>query len=390
MTTTALLDIVQKIEPVLRENAGLAEQACRLQDASVQAMRDAGLCAMWVPEALGGLELDPVSTFSVLEEVARIDAAAGWNLQLTVGFAVFGAWLPDEGAREIFSRDVVVAGALFPPARAVRAEGGYRITGRMPFVSGCHHADWIIAPATVMDEAASRTRSDEAPVSLIVFLPGSDIEIIDHWDTLGLRGTGSHDIAFAEAFIPERRTAPFVPFEDRPPGSAYQGPLYRLVFWQAVAALATPALGIARAAIDDVVSLATTKTPAYTGIPLRERVVVQSQIAQAEAHLGAAKAYLHDAVGEAWNSCQQGSILSTKHREKLQLASSHAAQEAAVAVRLVHTAAGTSGIRNEFPFARHFRNIHSVTQHAFISPSRFESVGQLMFGLQPEWPFFAF
>ncbi|HEX2300719.1 MAG TPA: acyl-CoA dehydrogenase family protein, partial [Pseudonocardiaceae bacterium] len=77
-----------------------------MQDASVQAMRDAGLCGMWVPEALGGLELDPVSTFSVLEEVARIDAAAGWNLQLTVGFAVFGAWLPDEGAREIFCRDV--------------------------------------------------------------------------------------------------------------------------------------------------------------------------------------------------------------------------------------------------------------------------------------------
>ena len=375
-----LLDAVRDIEPVLRAGTDLGEVDTRLPEASLVAMRKAGLFGMWVPRALGGLELDPVGTFRVIEEVARIDAAAGWNLQLSVGFSPFGAWLPDEGAKEIFGPDVVVAGTLFPPAQAVSVSGGYRLTGRAPFVSGCHGADWFLAPAAVEGD----------PTPIVAFFPASDAEIVEHWDTLGMRGTGSHDVAVTDRFVPARRTGPFVPFADRPPGGVYQGPLYRLVFWHSVAALAAPALGIARAAIDDLVSLAGAKTPAYASTPLRDRVTAQSQVAQARAELDAARAYLHGALAEAWQTCRTGALLSTDQRAALQLASTHAAQAAAAAVRLVHACAGTSGIRNEWPFARHFRNVHTITQHAFISAARYEDVGRTIFGLKPEWPFFAF
>lgn len=384
-----LLQRVHTIAPILREHAWAAEQNHRLSQESVAAMREAGLYAMFVPKALGGLELDPMSTFQILEEVSRIDAAAGWNLQLSVAIGVLGAWLPDEGAREIFSRDVIVAGTLFPPAQAVAIPGGYRVTGRAPFVSGCHSASWFVGPAQVIEDGALLLQ-DGNPVTVLVFFPASDAEIIDNWDTLGMRGTGSHDVAITDRFVPDQHTAPFVPYADAPPGSAYQGPLYRLTIWHSIAALAAPALGIAQAAIDDLVALATTKTPAYTATPLAARASAQTQAAQAQAHVGAARAYLYDSLDQAWQTCLGGSVLTREQRMTLQLASCHAVQAAATAVRLVHTAAGGTAIRAGHRFQEYFRNTHTITQHAFVSASRFDAVGQMMFGLDPDWPFFAF
>jgi alkylation response protein AidB-like acyl-CoA dehydrogenase len=382
---------VEKIEPVLRENGPVAEQIRRLPDASVNAMREAGLYRMWTPKDLGGLEIDPVSGVDLFEKIARIDAAAGWNLYMSVTPSVFGMWLSDDGAREVFAGEPTLAGALFPPASAVPAEGGYRVSGRVPFVSGCHAATWLILAAVVIEDGEPKRTADGVPVSLLAFVPRADAGIIDNWDTLGMRGTGSHDVEVTDLFVPENRAPVFAPFADDPPGSAFQGPLYRMVFWEAPPGLASIALGIARAAIEDVVQLARVKTPAYTGIPLRERPAAQSQIAQAEGHRAAAWAYLRETLAAAYaTTCETGRILTIDQRRDIQLASCHAVQAAATAVRLVHEVAGSSAIRNSQPFAGHFRNVHTVTQHAFTSVSRYESVGQLMLGLPPEWPFFAF
>lgn len=385
-----LLVAVKKIEPVLRENVALGEATCRLPQATVDAVREAGLWRMWVPAALGGSEVDPVTAWRVIEEVARIDGAAGWNVANGNAGALLGAWLPDDGARHVFRADTILAGALFPPMQAVPVVGGYRITGRSPFVSGCLEATWFYAPVVVVDGGVPRTDEHGNPVSLIVFFPRSEAEVIDNWDTLGMRGTGSHDVAVDDRFVPEQFAGPFVPFTDDPPGRAYQGPLYRMVIWQAIAMLAAVPLGMARAAVEDLVALAGAKTPAYTASPLRERPGVQSQVAQAQAHVGAAVAYLHSALAGAWETCRTGAILTTEQRMTLQLAGCHGQQAAASAVRLVHTAAGTSAIRNAHRFAEYFRNVHTMNQHAFTSASRFESVGQLMLGLPPDWPFFAF
>jgi indole-3-acetate monooxygenase len=204
-TGESLLEAVKSIEPILREHAQESEERSRLAKPVVEAMRQARLFAMWIPKSLGGLELDPMSAFRVVEEVSRIDSAAGWNLQLSIAAGPFGAWLPDEGAEEIYSKDLIMAGALFPPAQAVPVEGGYRVTGRTPFVSGCHHCSWFIAPAHVMERTGPRTENGE-PVTVLAFLPASDGEIVDNWDTLGMRGTGSHDVAIRDKFVPKHHT----------------------------------------------------------------------------------------------------------------------------------------------------------------------------------------
>ena len=203
-----------------------------------------------------------------------------------------------------------------------------------------------------------------------------------------MRGTGSADVVVSDLFIPERHTAPLAPLEK--PGTAYRGPLYRLTIWVPIALLAPPALGIARAAIDDLIALARTKTPSYTGAALAQRQVVQRQVAEAEATLGAGRAYLYDTFQETYAAAVQGVEITLDQRLKMQLATSHAVMCAARAVELVHAAAGTSSIRNEHQFQKHFRDAHTITQHAFASASRYESVGAVMLGVESDWGFFAF
>jgi indole-3-acetate monooxygenase len=393
MATTAagisLLERVRAIAPIIQSNAANAERDRQLSTPVVQAMIDAGLYRMSVPQALGGLELDPVSIVRVLEEVSRLDSAAGWNLQISQGALSFCGWLPEQVTREIFAGhpDTIVAGALTPPGRAVPAEGGYRVTGRWPFASGCNHASWLVGSAFIFDSDEPRRDENGIPIQLMLAFPKSDGAILDTWHTVGMRGTGSHDISIQDTFVPQWRTAQVAPLRQLP--KAFDRPLYRLTLWFAVAALATPSLGTARAAIDALIDLGRKKTPNYTRSPLAERAVAQMQVARAEALVEAARAYLHETVRDAFDTASQGHFLTQKQKIAIQLASSHAIRSAADAVDLVHQAAGTSAIREEQPFERYFRDIHVMTQHAFGSASRFESVGKLMFGLETDWPFFA-
>ena len=204
----ALLEAVHEIEPVIRAHAADAEASRRLSDIVADAMRRRGLYRMWRPRAFGGLELDPMTAFEVLETVSRIDSAAGWNLQLSSALDAFGAWFSDEGAEEIFGRpDSSLAGAFFPFRRAVAVDGGYHVTGRTPFVSGAHQAAWFMGLAHVHDGETPRLGTDGAPVTLITACPAKNAVILDTWRTLGMRGTGSHDVEMTDAFVPSRHTA---------------------------------------------------------------------------------------------------------------------------------------------------------------------------------------
>jgi alkylation response protein AidB-like acyl-CoA dehydrogenase len=384
----ALLDIVRELEPVIREHSADAERERRLPAAVANAMRDHGLYRMWRPKAFGGYETDPMTAFQVFEEVSRIDSAAGWNLQLSCGVDAFGPWFADQGAQEIFgAADAIFAVAFFPARRAVPVDGGYRVTGRTPFVSGVDHCWWVVGLANIFENDALRLWDNGAPVTIITACPIGEATIVENWRTLGMRGTGSHDVVMSDVFVPARHTTLLVPLDK--PGSAYEGPLYRFTAWAAIAALSTVATGTARAAIDDLIELAGKKSPAYTAKPLKDRSIVQAQIGRAEATLGAARAYLYQSLQETWNEAVTGRVIDMPHKIRLQLAATHAVTAAAEAVDLVHAAAGTTGIREEHRFERYFRDVHTISQHGFISPGRFESVGQLLLGVPVEWPFYA-
>jgi indole-3-acetate monooxygenase len=252
-------------------------------------------------------------------------------------------------------------------------------------VSGAKQCQWFFGLAQIFEGDTPRVANTGEPVTLITACPATNAVIIDSWRTLGMRGTGSHDVLMTDVFVPERHVALLVPREAS--CRAYGGPLYRFTIWAPVAALATIATGIARAAIDDLMNLAARKTPSYTTKSLRDRSIVQSLIGQAEATLGAARGYLYEALREVWAAAVRGEMIEMQGKIKLQLAATHAVEAAAKVVDMVHAMVGTTGIRDEHSFQRYFRDVHTITQHGFISTSRYEWIGQALLGVPVEWPF---
>jgi alkylation response protein AidB-like acyl-CoA dehydrogenase len=388
-TAAQLLERVGEISPLIGERAAEAEEMRRLPRPVVDAMLEAGLYRMSRPKAFGGLEVDPITIFRVVEEVARHDSAAAWNLQLSLAANCMLAWLPDEGAAEVLEGhpSTIIATSFTLGRRAKAVDGGYRLSGQWPFVSGSHDCQWLFFIPDVVDDDEPRLNDDGSPVQRFMYLPTDQAEILDTWHTLGMRGTGSDDVAVSDVFVPEHHTALHAPLEK--PGTAYRGPLYQLTVWVPIGLLVPPALGIARAAIDGLLEMAGAKTPSFTGSSLGQRQVVQRQVAEAEATLGAGRAYLYETFRESWEMALQGAEITLDQKRKMQLAMTHGVICAAKAVDLVHTAAGSSSIRNEHKFQQHFRDVHTITQHAFVSASRHESAGQLMLGLETDWGFFA-
>jgi alkylation response protein AidB-like acyl-CoA dehydrogenase len=381
--TETLLQAVERLSPIIAEHAGSAEAARRLSDDVYEAMHGAGLFGIHAPKAHGGLELHPVDAVRVYEAIARIDPSAAWNLLMNQGISAYAAWLPAEGARELF-RDgpTMTAGAFNPPAAARRVDGGWRITGRVPFASGCHHARWLAMPAVAVD-GDDQPRVDPAtgkPEVFGVFFPRADAEILDTWHTLGMRGTGSADIAVRDLFVPDLMTAPVGPLRQPAPG--FEGPLFRLWPWTNILGEAAVSIGIAAEAVDQAIQLCKTKTAAYNAVPLREQQLVQYQMGNARARVEASRDTIHGAANAAYDElAQTGDGLSSAAKIRLQLAVCFAAEACADAVRLVNDAVGAAAIRLEQPFQRYFRDAHVLLQHSSKSAPRYASAGRLMFGL---------
>jgi alkylation response protein AidB-like acyl-CoA dehydrogenase len=365
----------------------MSEAGRRLAPEAMDALIDAGILRALLPAAYGGAELGAVHGLQLIEELGTIDSAAGWIAMICSGGAWLTLLLPPQAADEIFADPrAVVCGSFNPPLTAEAVQGGYRVSGHTSFASGCNYATWLIGQALVMENGAPKIGPMGMPVALAVFFPAGDAEIVDNWDTLGMRGTGSHDFRVSDVFVPEHRVWPFGPFAAVNP--AFTDPLSRMALWWFGPSVAAVALGVARAAIADLVELAQAKTPSYTQTGLADKPIVQDRLARARAAVDAARVYLYGSLGEAEEAVRSQPRLSIEQGIPLALAGSYAVDAAARAVDLVHSCVGTSGIRNAQRFQQYFRDVHTISQHAFASAGRFESAGKLLLGRESDWPFY--
>jgi alkylation response protein AidB-like acyl-CoA dehydrogenase len=382
---TKIIEAARRITPVIRKHADEAEQERRLSPPVLAALHDSGLLRMCTPQSLGGLEVDPLTRALVIEEISGHDTAAGWTLANPLDCAYLCARLPDAGAEDIYSRgaNIVIAAQFGHPMQATPTQGGYRITGRSPFISNCHDADWIATTAVVMSGDPSPAAG--APEVVVAYLPRESCQVIDTWHVMGMRGTGSHDVTVSDVFVPKSRTFPFVP--EFTPGSHYQGLLYRFPLIGMVASDLPPLLlAVARRAIEEVSMLAQGKVPVAANAKLRERASAQAKLAQAEASLRAARVFLYDTLRETWESTIAGETFSLRHKADVLLAMTHAVQSAVQTVELTYRIAGTSGIYTQNPLERYFRDVQVMRHHAFGAETRYETVGQVYLGLPPDFP----
>jgi alkylation response protein AidB-like acyl-CoA dehydrogenase len=217
----------------------------------------------------------------------------------------------------------------------------------------------------------------------------TEVEIIDTWDSLGMRGTDSNDIEAKGVFVPESRAFRFEP--DSIPAAPFDGPLYRMPALAATFTIIAPvALAIARGAIHELRHIVTTKVPLGSMKTARDRSAVQSAVAEAEAMVRSARLFFYDVLTRAWERAVAEKLFTLEDKAELMLASTWAVRNAARATDLMHRMGGTNGIYARSRLERHFRDAQTVRHHGFVSDSRLETVGQVHLGVPPEFPFVAF
>jgi alkylation response protein AidB-like acyl-CoA dehydrogenase len=360
-------------------HAAASDRDRRLPDELVRELADAGVYRLLVPASLGGLEAHPADLAAVVEDLARGDGAAGWCAAIGATSGVVAAYLPEDGAGEVFGGGRAIAGGVFAPrGRAVAAEGGgYTVSGRWPFASGCESCTWLMGGCVVEDGGSPRLLANGQPDVRLMLAPAADVAIHDTWTTMGLRGTGSHDIEFALLDVPERHSASL--FSDRP---LHDGPLYAFpVFGLLALAIGAVGLGIARGALGDIVELAGGKTPTGSRRRLADRAAVQEGVARAEAELRAARAFLHESIAAAWRTASATGEVPLDERGGLRLAATHAAETGAAVTAAAHRMGGGTAVYESSPLARRFRDAHVATQHMLVSPATWELAGRVLLGL---------
>jgi alkylation response protein AidB-like acyl-CoA dehydrogenase len=372
------IDAAKGLSSRIQASAEEIEQSRRLPLPLVEAMAQAGLFRLWIPRALGGEEADPMTLVRVVEEVSRADGAAGWCMAIGGAYGAFGGYLHAEAACEIYGSDPLVrtAGQFQPLGNAVVEDGGYRVTGRWPLGSGCQHSSWIVGGCRILDGEQPRLRPDGRPVTRILFFPAVDCEILDTWHSIGLRGTGSHDYAVADVFVPAARA---LSFRDPPvePGPLYAIPTIALF----VTVLAAVPLGIARHAIDIVRDLARTKITGRSGRRLNEDATMQANLGIAEAALRSARSFLYETLEMTWEAVSAGQELGIEQRAMLWLASTHTAAAAKQAAELMFSAGGSASPYASTGVERCVRDIHAAGQHITLAPPNYQMAGQAFLDL---------
>ncbi|HKP15874.1 MAG TPA: acyl-CoA dehydrogenase family protein [Gemmatimonadaceae bacterium] len=386
----SLLERARALGPMIREHADTTERDRRLARPVIDAMRDAGLFRMFTPRALGGLEADPVTVARVVEEVSGFDSAAGWALQAGSSGSWWTSNLPAEGVAELFADgpDLLMSASFAPPHRAEEVPGGYLFSGRGPLASTIHDSPWVMMTAMVFDGEQPRM-TPFGPEIVGLIMRTSDVEIVDTWHSLGMRGTDSNDVAASGVFIPTARSFHVMPEFER--GSQFRGPLYQVSALVPTFAIIAPvALAIARGALTELRELAGRKTPLGARKTLKDRTAAQAALAEGEAVLRAARLFFYDELAAAWQRAATGQRATLQQKADMMLASTHAVQSTAKVADLVHRMAGTSGIYARNRLERHFRDAQTVRQHGFLCESRLETVGQVYLGVEPEFGFVVF
>jgi alkylation response protein AidB-like acyl-CoA dehydrogenase len=377
MNATILADPVSAVgslTQMIREECAVCDRTRAIPAPVVDALRDAGVFHLLAPRAVGGAEADPLTFLRVVEEVSYADGSAGWCTMIGGCYATFGGMLPSEGAREIFGDPSTISAGSFRPDKGVatEVEGGYRVSGRWDLASGSSHANWYIAGATIMRDGAPVPGPHGMPLMREFFFPASEAQVIDTWESTGLRGTASHDYAAQDVFVPEHRT---LWFQDPP---TEPGPLYRMppvaMFSTFIAAVQ---LGIARHAIDAFVELATTKIPTMSQIILADRVTAQASLGRATAMVSSARGYLENVLQSLWDRIQAGHAPTLGDRRDLWLASAHAGHTAYAAIDMLYTAAGATAVYATSPFDRCLRDARTALQHVCTQEVHFELAGRL-------------
>ncbi len=371
----------QAVAPLIAAAADEIEAGGEIPAHLLDALHGAALYRALLPRAFGGDEAHPAVYVQMIETIAAADASVAWCIGQNSGCSMCAAYMKPEIAREIWGNDprAALAWGAGPQGIAVVVDGGYRVTGTWSFASGGRHATWLGGHSRVQERDGSLRRDAAGePAERSMLFPRGAVQWKPDWNVMGLRGTGSDGYSVTDLFVPEDYSVN----RDNPAERREAGTLYRFSTTNLYAsAFGCVAMGIARGALDAFKALAREKAPQGTGRTLRDNPVIQTQVALAEAKLGAARAYLLRTLEEIWDEVAISGAMTLDQRMRIRLAATFATHQAREVVDIAYHEAGATAIFAANPFERRFRDINSVTQQVQARSAHFETVGAHMLGL---------
>lgn len=350
------------------------EAAGTLSLATVDALDEAGLLALKLPEVLGGAEADPVMQFDVIEAMAAIDASAGWCMMVgATSLALPSVFLPDEAIAQMFDggRAPRAAGVFMPTGQAIRVAGGYRVTGRWAFASGIRHSRWVLASARGFGGG------EEMLKRYTVVFPTAAVQIHDNWQVAGLQGTGSCDFSVTDLFVP----AAFA--WDADLAKPHRGgPLYTLGLPGFVAnEHAAFAVGVARRALDALIELAGSTQRGLKVSLLASRPTVQRAVARADLRLRAARALAVEVYEAVWATVASGGVVTPRMHGDTRAVATFATEVALDVTESAFRYAGGRALFLSHILQRCWRDMNAAAQHFMVSDVAYENHGQFSLGI---------
>ncbi len=381
---STMLEAAHELAPVIAARADEIEAGRRVPLDLVERLTAIGCFRMLRPVSHGGFGFELVSALRVYEELSRADASVGWIVAIgSAGWLDLNG-LPRPTFDEIFADDAeaIVAGAFNPTGNARPLDGGYRVSGRWSFASGCEHCHWIFA--NCVERSCAGGSEDDPPQLRIVVLRPDAVDIEDTWRVSGLRGTGSHHFTINDVFVPTDRS-----YALRTAQPSVDQPLTRIPIPSPQAmVLASIAIGIARGALDDILDLAGAKVPLFNRSALATNPLFQHQLGTADAQLRAARALLYGKAAAAWRAAVAGDSFNAYLRAGIRSAATWATTTATSVVDTAYTAGGGSALYDTSPLQRRLRDIHAVTQHFLVKPDTLTTAGALFAGQDIDVPIF--
>ena len=376
------VDRARALTDELSASADEIERTRRIPEPLITHLHEARLFRMLLPKRDGGDQVTPTQYLLAIEEVGRRDASVAWNLFVGNSSALIAPFLPPETAKTIFQdpRTVIAWG---PPvgARSKAVEGGYRVSGTWSFASGCRQANWMGMHGFVEEaDGSSRLNTAGRPTVRTLVFPLEQAELLDTWNTIGLRGTASDSYRVDDIFVPEAFSAT----REDPSLRNVEGPLYAFPMQGLYAVgVAGVALGAARQMLEEFRELAGGKTPRGMS-RLAEDPMVQAVVGRAEASLGSAKAYLVATLDEIYARADDTAPLAVPDRAGVRLAATNGIHSAVDVADRIHKAAGVDAIFPGSPFERRFRDIHTLSQQIQSRDTHFSAVGAVLLDNAPE------
>lgn len=359
----------------IRERAcsGEFDQQAYVSQDIIQKLKQLGVYRAFVPKRFGGDEISPRQFCELIERLSMADGSVGWVASFGMSPAYLGS-LPEATLKELYkdSPDIVFAGGIFPPQSAELVDDCFMVNGRWKFSSGCKGADIVgvgIAP---------KKDNETQGLPRMAVLPAHKAKIEMTWDTVGLKGTGSHDLVVENVSVPEAWT--FVRGEP----SKLTEPFFKYPSLSlATQVLTVVGIGVAAAALDEFKKLAPGKASITGGAEIANRPVTQYEFSQAQAEFLAARNWFYQTMDVVWNEILAGRQPAAQQISDMRLSCTHAARVSARVARKMQMLAGMTAIYTNNPFSRFVNDTNVVTQHAFMGDNTLQNAGAMSFGLNP-------